>query len=383
MNSVDQATNLGMDALRSAIIQILTGATDEEALLKEHYDNLCGLTHISKKTLKRFFKDKAHVGPQTRNLLAAVALGKSYELDGPASGSNTYYLEFLNSLNPVSSESMNEAPPRSVWQFGKALAQHYHKLYASLEFSPLNCIRVNTEKGLRYSNKPKTEVDLNIKILTRHPQVLITAEAGMGKSTFARYLCQSWAKLDNPDTDIPVYIDLKNLDFERQTLGISSFLMSQYFESRFDWMVLDFLERNTDRYYFILDGFDDLTSKEKNTLMNDLHAFSPSVQFIILSRPYGFQDFAYPSRALYHISGFKLESQESFVKNFLSEIQSDLDPISFMTYIHSHKVLTTLARSPMHLYRLVSLAAKTKTFKRLQDIKSGIELQQLFNRYVD
>ena len=65
MNSVDQVTSLGLDALRKAIIMALTGSLDEEALLKEHYDNLQDLTNISKKTLKRFFRDKAQVGPQT------------------------------------------------------------------------------------------------------------------------------------------------------------------------------------------------------------------------------------------------------------------------------------------------------------------------------
>ena len=383
MNSIDQATNAGMEALRSVIIQALTGTNDEESLLKEHYDNLCDLTHISKKTLKRFFKDKAHVGPQTRNLLAAVALGKENELEGSDSGNTTYYLEFLNSIETTEIKQFSTSSTNLAWQFGKTLAQHYDKVFSSLEFCPLSCVRLSIEKGNRYPDKTNSEIDLNAKLMVRHRQVLVVAEAGMGKTTFARHLCLSWAQLNNHDTDIPVYIDLKSLDFNRQAIGISKFLMSQYFEARFDWMVIDFLEHNTDHYYFILDGFDDLTSKEKNLLMDELHAFSSRMQFIIFSRPYGFQDFAHPSRSLYQISGFQLQAQEVFVKNYLSEIQSDLEPTSFMTYIHSHSILTTLARSPMHLYRLVSLAAKMKTFKKLEEINSGIELQQLFNRHID
>lgn len=387
MHSVDQANNAGLNALRKAVIKVLTGNTDEEALLKEHFDSLIELTNISKKTLKRFFKDKAQIGPQTRNLLAAVALGRSNELEIMTSENQTYYLEFLSTVKTLRGELQSAdsytSIPTSVWQFSQILAKCYEDQIDDQEFIPIHCVRLNIEQGARVADNLKQEIELEAILSTRHSQVILTGEAGSGKTTYAQHICSSWTKSQDLERDIPIYIDLNSQKFDKQALGICSYLLNHYFEPGHDWMVLDFLESNVGRYYFILDGFDHLTTKGKSALLDDLYTYSPHVHYLILSRPYGFQDFAYPTRSLYQLCGFKLDSQETFVKKCLSEFGNDLDHTSLMTYIHSREILTSLSRSPMHLYRLVRLAARTKSFNLLQGIGSELELQQLFNKYVD
>lgn len=383
MNSVDQVTGLGLDALRKAIIVALTGSQDEEALLKEHYDNLQDLTNISKKTLKRFFRDKAQIGPQTRNLLAAIALGKEEDLILSLSENQNYYLDFLNSHGTETVAKLEEPTKSSTWHFGKALASHYEGFKSNIPYAMLSCVRKNIERRANLSGNLQQEISLNAGVLARHSRLLITGEAGMGKSYFARNICFSWSQLHNHESNVPIYIDLKSPAFNRTDVGISSFILSHYFESKMDWMVLDYLERNVEHYFFVLDGFDDLTTIEKNTLMEELKSFSKEVSYVILSREYGFQDHPYPVRTLYEICGFNLEAQELFIRSSLTEMSDDLDQASLLTYIHSNELLSVLARCPMHLYHLVCVAAKTKSFKLLQGIRSGIELRQLFNQYVE
>ena len=381
MNSIDQVTSQGLDALREAIILALTGTKDEEALLKEHYDSLQDHTNISKKTLKRFIKDKTQIGPQTRNLLAAFALGKKDELISSSALNQNYYLDFLNHHTPETPEQ----PPSGLqtnWHFGNSIAKRYASFERVKPRLTLKCVRKSVEKKPRLSENFKQEIVLNDELLTRHSQVLVTGEAGIGKSTFAKEICFEWSQGENHQNGIPIYIDLKSSSFTKTENAIYLYIIHQYFEPKQDWMVLDFLEQHPSQYYFILDGFDELTKSEKGLVIEELETYSSNVNFMIFSRTYGFQDFGYPARTLYFISGLDLVAQKKFVKNYLTEISDSLDQSSLLTYIHSHNVLSHLARSPMHLFRLVSLAAKTKSYKILQAITSGIELKQLYYQYV-
>ena len=257
MLTIEQITAKGQEVLRQTLLKLLTGATEEEALLKEHYDSLHDLTHISKKTLKRFFKEKQQVGPQTRNLLAAVALGRKDELLSLAEPQQDYYLTFLETLNadwdaeapkPVSQEPSFEIIER-LSKFYVAKSRNPKLVqkgeYRPSGYLPLYCWRKPIREN-SYKERQHQEVMLSEGILFNREKPIIVGEAGMGKTRFAQQLCFNWAEQASSEARVPIYVDLKHEHYKPEGPGLIGFLLTRYFGSKMDWMVMDFLESYTD-----------------------------------------------------------------------------------------------------------------------------------------
>ena len=393
MLTIEQITAKGQEVLRQTLLKVLTGATEEEALLKEHYDSLHELTHISKKTLKRFFKEKSQVGPQTRNLLAAVALGRKEELLSLTEPHQDYYLTFLETLNtdweadipkPVNHQTSSELIERLAQYYlasSKDPKNRQRHDQASTTYLPLYCWRKPIQER-SFKDRQHQEVILTEKVLFNRNRPILVGEAGMGKTRFACQLCYDWAHQNEPQNLIPIYIDLKHDHYKPDGHGLIGFLLTRYFGNKLDWMVMDFIESKTEHYYFLLDGFDDLLPDEKQKLTEELNAISSEVNYAILSRPYGLNDFDIHSQVIYEIAGLDLSGQEQFIRQSIPEQSDSIKISSLMTFIHGHPVLSVLSRSPLYLYYVIKLAGATKnSFSLLEGVKSGMELQNTYSQF--
>ena len=392
MLTIDQLTAKGQEALRERLLRLLTGSTKEEALLKEHYDSLHDLTHISKKTLKRFFKDKVQVGPQTRNLLAAIALGRKEELLSLSEPQQDYYLTFLETLSTdwLKNEPKPDAKTPSA-DISAYLSRYYRagaKVPGSLfdikdkhlAYAPLLCCR-RPWRETRIKERQHQEVVLEKSILFSRNRPILIGEAGMGKTSFANQICFNWADKESPSEPIPIYIDLRHEHYNRERHGIIGFLLTRYFGSKNDWMVMDFLEREPQSYYLLLDGYDDLSPLEKESLFKELNAICTEMSYAILSRPYGLNDYQLPDQLIYEIAGLDLPGQEQMIRQFIPETNSSLKVSSFMAFIHGQPVLSALSRSPLCLIYMIKLVmARENSFSQLEGIRSGLDLQHTYNR---
>lgn len=395
MKAVDQIDLRAQDALRAAILKELTGSYQDHALLKEHYDRLQELTSISKKTLKRFFREKIKVGPQTRNLLAAIALGRKEDLNSLSESQKDYYLIFLESLQNDNREPTTPTSDLSLtFEFRKVLSDCYqadefqHRAGADDLYIPLKAVKKRLEREnqpflVSMGNKNQQQVlTLDALLLFNHIRPLLIGEAGMGKTTFARHLCHEWSTVEKQESTVPVYIDLKSKEYGRKEQGVFDFLLHRYFGQDLDWMVMEFLENESAGYYLLLDGFDDLSVKEKETLMEEISNFSEDVRYLILSRPYGFHDFNYPSRSVYEMLGFDAQGRDVFLARYLKQHNIELTLPFLNNYLQKHPVLSVLSKSPLNLSRIAALATSESFYSTLDQIKSEIDLLHIFNNHL-
>ncbi len=394
MKTVDHIDLRAQDALREAILKELTGSYHDHALLKEHYDRLQELTSISKKTLKRFFREKIRVGPQTRNLLAAIALGRKEDLMSLSESQKDYYLIFLESLQLQSKEPTGSTE-RVVFnpEFRKILSDYYQsddfagQAGAEGSYLPLKAVKKRLERdqdsfSLAADNQNyQQELTLDGLLLFSHRCPLLLGEAGLGKTTFARKLCCEWSVIEKQESTVPIYVDLKSKEYNRKRHGVFDFLVNRYFGQDLDWMVIEFLEKEAAGYYLLLDGFDDLSVKEKEFLLTEINDFSEDVRFLILSRPYGFHDFNYPSRSVYEMLGFSSLSREMFLSRYINDHGIDLALPFLINYLQRHPVLSALSKSPLNLSRVAALAHTDDFYSLLDKVESEVDLLHLFNSW--
>lgn len=394
MKTVDHIDLRAQDALREAILKELTGSYHDHALLKEHYDRLQELTSISKKTLKRFFREKIRVGPQTRNLLAAIALGRKDDLNGISENQKDYYLIFLESLQSADRPSGNTAKEQVANpEFRKVLSGYYQTeefqqpMGVEDTYLPLKVVKKRLERDREHfslsagGRSYRQELTLDALLLFSHTRPLLIGEAGMGKTTFARQLCKEWSTIEKQESTVPIYVDLKSPEYSRKTQGVFDYLLSRYFGQDLDWMVIEFLEKEVAGYYLLLDGFDDLSVKEKEILMREIDDYSEDVRYLILSRPYGFHDFSYPNRSLYEMLGFGTEERQRFLSHYFNDHKIELALPFLISYLHKHPVLSVLSTCPLHLTRIAALAAADSFYSLLDKVESEVDLLHLFNSH--
>lgn len=393
MKAVDHTDLRAQEALREAILKELTGSYHDQALLKEHYDRLQELTSISKKTLKRFFREKVKVGPQTRNLLAAIALGRMEDLNSLSESQNDYYLLFLESLKSQKREVIEPGKQDSIDPGFRSILfdcyqENIFEASSGEEYLPLRAVKKRLERGATSFSMSvngrnfQQELNLDAHLLFSHTRPLLLGGAGMGKTTFAKQLCAQWSTIEKQESTVPIYIDLKSHEYGRKPQGVFDFLLRRYFGQELDWMVIEFLEKEAAGYYLLLDGFDDLSAKEKEVLMNEVNDFSEDVRYLILSRPYGFHDFTYPSRSVYEMLGFEEVGRDLFLSRYFKEHNIDLVLPFLSGYLKKHPVLSILSKSPLNLSRIASLATADSFYSMLDKVESEVDLLHLYNNHL-
>ncbi len=219
-------------------------------------------------------------------------------------------------------------------------------------------------------------------VLSMAKSTAIMGNPGVGKSTFARWLCFHWAtqKIDDIGIELPLYFNLRELELSNPTNPFTSYLVQKYlFETTINATTLqELLKTKTESVVFLLDGFDELEGKNRQQLAKLLYQYYPRHRFILLSRPYGLIDSPLKFDSIFEIIGFNALSRNNYVKEVFSLNQQVQQIQHLLDILQQNPVLQTNSFNPLMLSYIVLLYLLDGSHaKRLMNIGSTYELQDL------
>ena len=195
-------------------------------------------------------------------------------------------------------------------------------------------------------------------------RIVITGSPGVGKSTYARWLCYKWAKTEINISAVLVYINLRNLNFNSKN-AITTYIQEEYFKGNQvdENALIRILTQLNQSFFFVLDGFDELENTAQNRLKQHLFRLSPDSKYILLSRPYGLlQTFGLNWQTAFQIDGFNHSNIHNYIDKFLTVNQkADKNKETLMEIIQNNTVLYDYAHNPLMLSFIVYIYLKSNT----------------------
>jgi len=144
---------------------------------------------------------------------------------------------------------------------------------------------------------------------------LIYGKAGVGKTTFCEYLSWQWAKNEKKIKEKFDYLIHTSLR-QWKNGGLKGLIKSNH-SSEDDEKILLVFKNNNEKILFLFDGYDEL-SNEKKSLLRDEIKKNDLQNYIITSRPHGYEENDFDDIKLYEIKGFNDKGIDSFVDNFFN-----------------------------------------------------------------
>lgn len=158
------------------------------------------------------------------------------------------------------------------------------------------------------------------EILSNYSRLVILGNPGIGKSTFARWICWKWTKeFSELPSFIPLYFNLRELKYRVEN-SIIDYLVHHFFKGEeTDGESLQmFLSSNVDHFIFLLDGFDELQDSSKTKLWSDLETLAPKAKYVVFSRPYGLIDQSFTYDLTFEIIGFNESTRKRYIENIVA-----------------------------------------------------------------
>ncbi|MDF9450955.1 NACHT domain-containing protein [Bacillus toyonensis] len=171
------------------------------------------------------------------------------------------------------------------------IALKNHKVYLEQVYQPLKIISLEFNSYTRSTNAVLLDA-YNEEFFKNHPQLLITDNAGMGKSTFLKFLFLSSIK---QQIQIPMFIELRKLKSDHSVID-EIYKKINYLSSDFTKEHIIELIKDGD-FLFFFDGYDEIPGNDREKVSSDLKQFisyGNKNRFIITSRPHhglNFSDF--------------------------------------------------------------------------------------------
>jgi len=189
--------------------------------------------------------------------------------------------------------------------------------------------------------------------LLQNNKIIIAGNPGVGKSTFAKWVCYQSVKNPEETKKFYLYIQLRSLDFSVND-PLLHYIEQNYWKSRTHRFshISQFLD-SIGLYSLVLDGFDELDSHKALRLTEIVKNYN----FIILSRPYGLLNLGkIQYEQLYQIDGFNSASIKNYVNSMMALNKDDKkSPSHLMKIIERNKVLDEYAHNPLMLSYIVLL----------------------------
>ena len=135
------------------------------------------------------------------------------------------------------------------------------------------------------------------KTVERYSKLRVLGKPGSGKSTFLRHLAMECNQGEFLATQVPIFITLR--DFAEESRDLDEFSLLKYIASEFitsgisDPTVVETLLCEG-RVLLLLDGFDELLSKDSNAVFTEIRRFSQKYQnnfFVVTWRTAGAKNF--------------------------------------------------------------------------------------------
>jgi Predicted NTPase (NACHT family) len=210
-------------------------------------------------------------------------------------------------------------------------------------------------------------------------RIAIIGNPGVGKSTYARWMCYSWAKQQLDIKGILIHINLRELNFSTEN-SLVDYVLKRYLKgcnTNQLRKILSTIELVKD-FCFVLDGFDELDDSKQKNLKKDLDELNSNYSFILLSRPYGLinnQGFNWDY--LYQIDGFNSGNIENYINKFLTINNRNATIQSLLNIISQNRVLADYAHNPLMLSYITYIFLEEGEKGKLIYVQSQYELQDL------
>lgn len=201
-------------------------------------------------------------------------------------------------------------------------------------------------------------------------RVIISGNPGVGKSTYARWICYQWAHKHVADANKKplIYIQLRDLNFEQKDF-LLHYINNFYFKNS---------KRNVEsmsdliNFQLLLDGYDEISSDNRTNLLLQIGEMS----FIVLSRPYGLLNHKLIYDFSVQIDGFNSNCIENYIYKLVHEPKKIKQ---LQDLIEQNKVLKDYASTPLMLSYIVlifTVSDDNDVKKELSSIESVYDLQE-------
>ncbi|MED2763231.1 NACHT domain-containing protein [Bacillus thuringiensis] len=191
-----------------------------------------------------------------------------------------HYDELAEKFNRYLESSANE------YSTIPTIALKHRKVYLEQIYQPLKIL------SLEFTASNRTAKDNNAVLLDRYneeffgnyPKLLITDSAGMGKSTFLKFLFLSSIR---QQIQIPVFIELRRLNTNHSIID-EIYKKINFISSDFTKEHIIELIKDGD-FLFFLDGYDEIPGNDREEVSSNLKQFisyGNKNRFIITSRPH-------------------------------------------------------------------------------------------------
>lgn len=214
-----------------------------------------------------------------------------------------------------------------------------------------------------------------VDLLNKYNKILITDTAGMGKSTVSKRI---FLDIIDNGYGIPIYIEMRRLS---STHPISTEIKEQIdsLNKEFDRdLFYRFIQ--TGEFIFILDGFDEISLKERNHVINQIQDFishASNNKFLMTSRPEDslacFGDFqSFKINSLIKSEAYELlrkyDSQGETSKLLITELKTG-----------KYEMINEFLKNPL----LVSLLFAAFDYKQTIPLKKHVFYRQVYDAYFD
>lgn len=302
-----------------------------------------------------------------------------------------HYDELAEKFNRYLENSVNE------YSTIPTIALKHRKVYLEHVYQPLKILSLEFDS---YA-KPNDAVLLdsyNDDFFKNHSKLLITDSAGMGKSTFLKFLFLSSIR---QQIQIPVFIELRRLNINHSVID-EIYKKINFISADFTKEHIIELIKDGD-FLFFLDGYDEIPGNDRDKVSSDLKQFisyGNKNRFIITSRPHHglhFSDFekfeivglqkeeSFELIEKYdNVSGYKLhENLVKTIDNAKGQFDEFLEnplyvSLLYLTYRNKHELPLTQASFYRHVYdALYSDHDLTKEDGYKRQILSGLSKDEL------
>lgn len=305
-----------------------------------------------------------------------------------------HYDELAEKFNRYLESSVNE------YSTIPTIALKHRKVYLEQVYQPLKILSLESDMYTYNggTNQPLLLDRYNEEFFEKYPKLLITDSAGMGKSTFLKFLFLSSIR---QQIQIPVFIELRRLNASHGVVD-EIYKKINFISSDFTKEHIVELIKDGD-FLFFLDGYDEIPGNDRDKVSSNLKQFisyGNKNRFIITSRPnHGlhFSDFekfeiaglqneeAFELIEKYdNVSGYKLhQNLVKTINNAKGKFNEFLEnplyvSLLYLTYRNKHELPLTQASFYRQVYdALYSDHDLTKEDGYKRHILSGLSRDEL------
>ena len=215
--------------------------------------------------------------------------------------------------------------------------------------------------------------------------LVILGNPGVGKSTFSRWLCHMWSSAPSMmENTVPVYIELKALEFENETENPIVYYISKNYlagESISFDALHGLLHKTSSVLCLILDGYDELPEKNKLKLSLRIREISSNAMYILTSRPYGvLNTYGLLRNQTIQLDGFDMSNINNYIDAFLNKdrVNKLKTKSELLRIIRINPTLADFAHNPLMLSFIVFIyLVDDRVEQTLKKIQTRYDLQEI------